>query len=99
MPGPDHKASLESAELKAMVKAIRNIEAALGSPDKHVTASEAANIAVARKSIVAARHIRKGEVLSPDNCAQNDPARASPPCAGTKYAVAKRSATSKKTKL
>ena len=73
LPGPDHKASLEPAELKAMVKAIRNIEAALGLPDKHVTASEAANIAVARKSIVAARHIRKGEVLSPDNLCTKRP--------------------------
>lgn len=71
MPGPDHKASLEPAELKAMVHAIRNIEHALGSPDKHVTPSEDANIAVARKSIVAARHINKGEVLSDENlCAK-----------------------------
>ncbi len=71
MPGPDHKASLEPAELKAMVHAIRNIEQALGTPDKHVTESEAANIAVARKSIVAARHINKGEKLSDENlCAK-----------------------------
>lgn len=71
MPGPDHQASLEPAELKAMVSAIRNIEQALGSPDKHVTDSEAANIAIARKSIVAARHIGKGEVLSDENlCAK-----------------------------
>lgn len=73
MPGPDHKASLEPAELKAMVHAIRNIEHALGSPDKHVTPSETANIAVARKSIVAARHINKGEVLSDENLCTKRP--------------------------
>ncbi len=73
MPGPDHKASLEPAELKAMVHAIRNIGHALGSPDKHVTLSEAANIAVARKSIVAARRINKGEVLSDENLCTKRP--------------------------
>ena len=67
LPGPDHKASLEPAELKAMVSAIRNIENALGNGEKKVTASEQANIAVARKSIVAACPIKKGELLTEDN--------------------------------
>lgn len=67
MPGPDHKASLEPDELKAMVKAIRNIEKALGSGIKKPSKSEKPNIAVARKSIVAAKPIKKGEAFSKDN--------------------------------
>ena len=67
MVGPDHKASLEPHELKAMVKAIRNIEQALGDGEKKVSASEQANIAVVRKSIVAAYDIKKGEELTEDN--------------------------------
>ncbi len=67
LPGPDHKASLEPQELKAMVDAIRNIEQALGDGHKHVSDSERPNIIVARKSIVAARNIRKGEILTEDN--------------------------------
>ena len=67
MPGPDHKASLEPDELKSMVDAIRNIEQALGNGKKHVTESERPNIIVARKSIVAARDIRKGELLTEEN--------------------------------
>lgn len=67
MEGPDHKASLEPEELKAMVSAIRNIEQALGDGEKRVTESEKGNIAVARKSIVAARYIRKGEIFDENN--------------------------------
>ena len=67
MEGPDHKASLEPDELIAMVRAIRNIEKASGNGDKRVTESESANRAVARKSIVAKRDIKKGEVLSDNN--------------------------------
>ena len=67
MPGPDHKASLDPQELKAMVAAIRNIEQATGSADKHVSPSEAANIAIARKSIVAARDIKAGETFTEEN--------------------------------
>lgn len=59
MVGPDHKASLEPQELKAMVQAIRNIEQALGTGIKQVSDSERANIAVARKSIVASTSIKK----------------------------------------
>lgn len=67
MEGPDHKASLEPQELKAMVDAIRNIEQALGTGEKHVSQSERPNIVVARKSIVAARDIKKGELLTEEN--------------------------------
>lgn len=67
MPGPDHKASLEPDELKAMVSAIRNIEKALGSAEKKVSDSERKNIAIARKSIVAATNIKKGDILTEEN--------------------------------
>ena len=74
LPGPDHKASLIPAELSAMVSAIRNVEMALGgSGKKSVSDSERANIAVARRSIVAARHIAKGELLTADNLAVKRP--------------------------
>lgn len=64
LPGPDHIASLDPEELKAMVGAIRNIERALGTSEKHISTSERKNIAIARKSIVASRDIKKGEILS-----------------------------------
>ncbi|SFV59562.1 N-acetylneuraminate synthase [hydrothermal vent metagenome] len=67
MEGPDHKASLEPDELKAMVKAIRNIEVALGSKIKKPSKSEQPNMEVVRKSIVAAKSIKKGEKFSKDN--------------------------------
>ena len=67
MEGPDHKASLEPDELKAMVCAIRNIERALGSGIKKVSLSEVKNKPIARKSIVAARDIHKGEPFTEEN--------------------------------
>ncbi|MDD2560483.1 MAG: N-acetylneuraminate synthase [Bacteroidales bacterium] len=68
LPGPDHQASLEPQELKAMVSAIRNIEQALsGSGIKEAGAGELQNRVAARKSIVAARAIRRGEVLTEQN--------------------------------
>lgn len=67
MAGPDHRASLEPDELKAMVSAIRHIEQALGDGVKAVSLSEQKNIAIARKSIVAKRPIRRGETLTEDN--------------------------------
>ncbi len=68
MEGPDHKASLEPEELKAMVSAIRNIEKAIGGDGtKHVSESERKNIAIARKSIVASCPIKKGELLTERN--------------------------------
>lgn len=67
LPGPDHKASLEPQQLKAMVDAIRHIEQALGDGVKQVSESERKNIAIARKSIVAASYIKKGELFSEEN--------------------------------
>ena len=67
MEGPDHKASLEPDELKAMVTAIRHIEAALGTGEKEPAECEKKNMAIARKSIVAKRAIKKGELLTEEN--------------------------------
>ena len=73
LPGPDHKASLEPHELKAMVKAIRNIEVALGDGIKQPSRSELKNKPIARKSIVARREIKAGELFSEDNLAAKRP--------------------------
>ncbi len=67
MEGPDHKASLNPEELKAMVEAIRNIEKALGSSIKAPSKSEKENMPIVRKSIVAAKDIQKGDVFSAEN--------------------------------
>lgn len=67
MEGPDHEASLEPDELKAMVTAIRNIELSLGDGEKKRTDSEEKNCAVARKSIVAKQRIRRGELFTEEN--------------------------------
>ena len=67
MQGPDHKASLEPEELKGMVQAIRNIEKTLGDGNKNRTESEKETISIARKSIVAACKIEKGEVFTEKN--------------------------------
>lgn len=67
LPGPDHRASLEPDELAALVRAVRNTEAALGNGIKQAADAERPNINVARKSIVAARHIVAGEAFTPDN--------------------------------
>lgn len=74
MQGPDHKASLEPHELKAMVQAIRNIEKALGDGVKKPSKSEIPNIKIARKSIVAACAIKKGDLLSETNITVKRPA-------------------------
>ena len=73
MDGPDHKASLEPEELKAMVNAIRNIEKALGSSKKKPSSSESANIEIARKSIIASQNIKKGDLLTDGNIATKRP--------------------------
>lgn len=73
LSGPDHKASLEPAELRAMVAAIRNIEQALGDGIKRPSPSEAKNRPVARRSLVAAREIRAGETFSESNLAVKRP--------------------------
>jgi N,N'-diacetyllegionaminate synthase len=67
LPGPDHAASLEPEELKAMVIAIRNIEKAMGNGIKKPSPSEIKNIPIARKSIVAKKSIKKGEKFSEKN--------------------------------
>jgi N,N'-diacetyllegionaminate synthase len=67
LPGPDHRASLEPEELKAMVRGIRNISLALGSAVKQPSAGELKNREVARKSLVARCGIRQGEVFTAEN--------------------------------
>lgn len=67
MEGPDHASSLEPEELKKMIDGIRHIEAALGTGKKRPSVSEAKNIKVARKSIVAKREIKKGDIFSEEN--------------------------------
>lgn len=73
MEGPDHKASLEPDELKAMVDSIRNIEKALGNGVKKPANSEIKNIAIARKSIVAKCDITEGEIFTEDNITTKRP--------------------------
>lgn len=72
--GPDHAASLEPGELKAMIAAIRDVETALGRAEKVAGPEEAANRAIARRSLVAARPIAAGEILSLDDFAAKRPA-------------------------
>lgn len=73
MEGPDHKASLEPVELKAMIQAIRNIEKAMGNGSKEPKTVEIGNIAIARKSIIAKTEIRKGSLLTADNLTTKRP--------------------------
>lgn len=74
LAGPDHRASLQPGELAAMVSAIRNVEAALaGNGEKAPSASEGKNIAIARRSIVAARPIAAGDIFTSENIAAKRP--------------------------
>lgn len=73
LPGPDHKASLEPGELKAMVQAIRNIELALGNGIKRPMPSEMGNRGIARKSIVASQAISAGQLFTEDNLTTKRP--------------------------
>lgn len=73
MEGPDHKASIEPDELKALVKSVRNIEEALGDGKKICSKDERKNIIVARKSIVALCNIKKGEELTVNNITTRRP--------------------------
>jgi len=73
LPGPDHKASLEPDEFARMVRAIRNIEQAMGDGIKRPSPSEAQNKSIARKSLVAAKPIRVGEPFTPDNVTAKRP--------------------------
>ena len=96
MEGPDHKASLEPDELQTLVRGIRNIEVALGNGVKAPAPSEIPNMLVARKSIVAARSIRAGEVFTAENITTKRPGGGISPmlwdsvigaCAKRNYAV------------
>lgn len=73
MEGPDHKASLEPDELREMIRQIRNIEAALGNGQKVPSDSERKNIEIVRKSIVAKRDIKQGDVFTEDNLTTKRP--------------------------
>ena len=79
MEGPDHKASLEPGELKSMVEAIRIVEKALGNADKQPQPSEMKNMAIARKSLVAARPIAAGEIFTAANIAIKRPGTGASP--------------------
>lgn len=73
MEGPDHIASLDPSELADMVRCVRHVSMALGSAIKKISPSEKKNIAAARKSIVAAKTIRKGDLLSDENLTAKRP--------------------------
>ena len=73
LPGPDHRASLEPNELTAMVKAIRDVESAFGDGIKQPSAVELENMIAARKSLVAAKDIEQGDLLTIDNLAIKRP--------------------------
>ena len=79
MDGPDHKASLEPEELSAMVRAIRQVEVALGGCIKSPTVSEVKNKAIARKSLVAAKAIAKGEAFDETNLTIKRPGKGMSP--------------------
>ncbi|EOI6145759.1 N,N'-diacetyllegionaminate synthase [Campylobacter coli] len=74
MPGPDHKASLEPDELQELCTKIREIESALGDGIKQASKSERKNIEIARKSLVAKKKIKKGEIFSEENLTTKRPA-------------------------
>jgi N,N'-diacetyllegionaminate synthase len=73
LPGPDHRASIEPAELERMIRSIRNIELAMVDGIKRPSASEERNRPIARKSLVAARSIAKGELFSAANLTAKRP--------------------------
>ena len=74
LAGPDHKASLEPNELKAMVQGIRELERAMGNGEKKRTKSEKENLKIARKSLVARCAIKKGEIFNEMNLTTKRPA-------------------------
>jgi N-acetylneuraminate synthase len=79
LPGPDHKASLEPGELKEMVRAVREVERALGVPVKGPSEREMKTRAVVRRSLVAKRSIRKGETFTAANLAVKRPGSGTSP--------------------
>ena len=85
LPGPDHAASIEPPELKAMIAAIRKVESALGTAEKRATAAETDTAAVARKSLVAVRDIAAGETLTGEDVAARRPGTGIPPAQREAY--------------
>ena len=85
LPGPDHSASLEPGELKALVKAIRQVEMAMGTSLKIPGASEIKNVSAARKSLVAAKDICKGEVFTEKNLTVKRPGNGISPISYWEY--------------
>lgn len=81
MDGPDHQASMEPQELALLVRQIRNVEKALGSSVKIPASSELRNVNPARKSVVAAKPIKKGEVLTEAHLTIKRPGNGLPPSA------------------
>lgn len=81
LPGPDHKASLSPEELGALVRQIRDVEQALGSPEKRPTASELPVRALVRRSVTAVRAKRAGEILQAEDIALLRPGTGIPPAA------------------
>ncbi len=79
LPGPDHRASLEPGEFRQLVAAIRQLEMALGDGTKAPARGELANVLVARRSLVAARDIRKGETFTTENLAVKRPGTGTSP--------------------
>jgi N-acetylneuraminate synthase len=77
--GPDHAASLEPGDFARMVSAIRRIEGAIGDGIKTPKDSEIKNIPIARKSLVAARALKEGDVLGPDDITSKRPGSGRPP--------------------
>lgn len=73
LPGPDHKASLEPNELQEMIKTIRNVEQAMGDGIKKVMPSESENRDIVRKSIVAIKEIKKGDIFTIENLSTKRP--------------------------
>ena len=90
MAGPDHKASLEPHELKAMITAVRNVEIALGSEIKKPVKSEIKNLAIVRKSLVASKDIKKGEIFTDQNLTAKRPGNGLSPFK-IKYLLGKKS--------
>lgn len=79
LPGPDHQASLDPEDFTRLVRSIREVSLALGSPTKQPAASELKNLAIVRKSLVAAQAIRAGETFTPQNLTAKRPGGGIPP--------------------
>lgn len=79
LPGPDHKASLEPAELKQFIRDVRTVESAMGSGIKRPTAAELDTAGVARRSLVVLRDVKAGERLHDGNCGARRPGNGMPP--------------------